>query len=427
MKIATFALPRRASIALLLSLGVAVGAAAQNAPTRVSARSLIAIAANGIAVVQQAASADARLAGEPARIAPFWASLQGANQALAEVGAGLGGPGRPPAADLFSRVARAGGRIAELSASWERIGIPNAGVQAGLATLSTSWAIFRGAYGPEGVRHRQDRQLSAEEAHRLEVVRRIQEQLARQIERLEAKARRAHQTEEARRLAKFRIRTQGSLLAANDLDSYLTALAALPEIEGEWAAIKAAAPKAQRAAYAAVDPIVEQIQTEGEIGSVKVLDLDQGKAWNFLEQTTELPESLAASAAVVESAAAGDEGSAEADETTAATEPEISAEESETPCADDDEECLAAAEAAAASESEGGAAVAIPAASPAPPAPNAAKDAGSAAPAATPTPAPFPGICGDSSADGCVAAPETPEAAPASRSTPAPPPGEPGI
>jgi len=379
-------LPHRASLALLLSIGIVSGAAAQNAP-RASARSLIAIAGNALIIVQQTASADARLAAEPGRIAPFWASLQGANQALAEVGAGLGGPGRPPAGDLFSRVARAGGRIAELSAAWERVGIPNAGIQAGLATLSTSWAIFRGTYGPEGVRHRQDRQLSAEEAHRLEVVRRFQEQLARQIERLEAKARRAHQLEEARRLAQFRARTQASLLAANDLDAYLTALAALPEIEGEWAAIKAAAPKAQRAAYAAVDPIVEQIQTEAETGSVRVLDLDQGKAWSFLEQTTELPESLAASAAAFESEPEADEEeeNAEAAEATEATDPETGVDDGEIPCADNDAECLAAA-----AESHD---------------PQGEDPAKAAAPVAVP---PFPGGCGDSAAEGCVAAPEAP-------------------
>lgn len=399
---------RRASLALLLILGIASGAAAQNAPPRASARSLIAIAGNALVIVQQTASADARLAAEPARIAPFWASLQGANQALAEVGAGLGGPGRPPAGDLFSRVARAGGRIAELGAAWERIGIPNAGVQAGLATLSTSWAIFRGTYGPEGVRHRQDRQLSAEEAHRLEVVRRFQEQLARQIERLEAKARRAHQLEEARRLAQFRARTQASLLAANDLDAYLTALAALPEIEGEWAAIKAAAPKAQRAAYAEVDPIVEQIQTEAETGSVRVLDLDQGKAWSFLEQTTELPESLATELSKFE----GIDGEAEPDADTAESDDSASeaGEEGDlkTECAEDDQECLAAAEEATA---EGASAAVEP-------------QEGSEAVAAPQAAPPFPGTCGGSSADGCVAAPEVPEAAPAPRSTPAPPPGK---
>ncbi|HXU30173.1 MAG TPA: hypothetical protein VN851_06310 [Thermoanaerobaculia bacterium] len=409
MKIATSVLPRRASIALLLLLGIAFGATAQNAPPRVSARSLVSIAGNALIAVQQAASADARLGANPQRIAPFWASLQGANQTLAEVGAGLGGPGRPPADDLFTRVARAGGRIAELSAAWERIGIPNAGVQAGLATLRTSWALFRGTYGPEGVRHRQDRPLSADEAHRLDVVRRAQEQLARQLERLEAKARRAHQVEEARRLAKFRARAQSSLLGANDLDAYLNALAALPEIEGEWAAIKAAAPKAQRAAYAAVDPIVEEIQTEAEIGSVKVLDLDQGKAWNFLEQSTELPESLAAAASELESPDA-DEEDAEAE--TEAADSETTADESEIPCADDDEECLAAEEAAAAAtvsaegEGEGGATPTT-----------ATTTAGGTTPEAAP---PFPGTCGDSSADGCVAAPEVPvpQASPAA----APPP-----
>ncbi len=388
----------RFSLALLLALGAGGGAAgiaaAQEPPPRVSARSLIAIAANALAVVQQAASADARLGREPARLAPFWASLQGANQALAEVGAGLGGPAYPPAGDLFSRVARAGGRIAELSAAWERIGIPNAGVQAGLATLSASWTLFRGTYGPEGVRHRQDRQLSAEEAHRLELVRRYQEQLARQIERLEAKARRAHDAEEARRLAKFRARTQAFLLARNDLDSYLTALAALPEIEGEWAAIKAAAPKARHAAYAAIDPIVEQIQTEAEIGSVKVLDLDQGKAWNFLDQTTELPDSLAASAAALELDPEAENENAEADE---ATDPDSLADESEIPCAEDDEECLAAEESRD---------------------PQGEDSADAAAPIAAPA---FPGGCGDSAAEGCTAEPElAPVPVVTSASTPPP-------
>ncbi|HEV7668650.1 MAG TPA: hypothetical protein VGS22_09010 [Thermoanaerobaculia bacterium] len=392
---------RRASIALLFALGTGgfgAAAGAQNVPTpRVSAPSLIAIAANALGTVQRAASADARLSANPARVAPFWASLQGANQALAEVGAGLGGgPGGRPAGDLFSRIARAGGRIAELNASWQRIGVGNAGVQAGLATLATSWRVFRGTYGPEGVRHRQDRPLSAEEAHRLEVVRRAQEQLARQLERLEAKARRAHETEEARRLAQFRARAQASLLAANDLDAYLTALAALPEIAGEWAALKAAAPKARRVAYAAVDPIVEQIQTEAETGSVMVLDLDQGKAWNFLQQTTELPESLAAAAAVFdatepEDAAEGVEAAPEADKE-AAPEGEIS-------CAEDDEECLAAAEGDGA---------------------NPETDAQGTVPPAVPA---FPGSCGDSSADGCQAAPEL-APVPQATATPASPPGE---
>ncbi len=394
MKIAQPLLPGRSSLALLLLLGFTTGAAAQSAPPRVSARSLISIAANSLVAVQQAASADARLGAEPLRIAPFWASLQSANQALAEVGAGLGGSGHPPAGDLFSRVARAGGRIAELGTAWERIGVPNAGVQAALTTLSTSWTLFRGTYGPEGVRHRQDRPLSAEEAHRLDVVRRAQEQLARLIDRLEAQARRAHEFEEARRLAHFRARTQSSLPSANDLNAYLNALAALPEIEGEWAAIKAAAPKAQRAAYAAVDPIVDQIQTEAEIGSVKVLDLDQAKAWNFLEQTTELPESLAASAAILENEPEAEEEDAEADSAESVT-----ADESDAPCADDDEECLAAAQERQDPKGEDPAKPAEPVTVPG-----------------------FPGGCGDSTADGCVAAPEVPPVAPAPRATPAPPP-----
>lgn len=411
MKIANLPLAGRAPIALLLLLGVASGAAARGEPPpRVSARSLIAIAANALGTVQQAASADARLAADPARIAPFWASLQGANQALAEVGAGLGGPDRPPAGDLFARIARTGGRIAELGAAWERIGLPNAGVQAGLATLATSWTVFRGTYGPEGVRHRQDRPLSAEEAHRLEVVRRAQAQLIRQLERLEAKARRAHEIEEARRLARLRLRTQESLHTANDLDAYLTALAALPEIEGEWAAIKAAAPKARRAAYAALDPIVEEIQTEAETGSVKVLDLDEGKAWNFLEQTTELPESLAGEFSTFEEIEGEDEpaddDSAEGESTDEdAEDAEIAASDAETACAEDDEECLATEEA----ETEAAAAS------------QEATEAGAAAPA----PPPFPGICANATADGCMAAPEAPSATAVSSSTsaPAPPPG----
>ncbi|MEP7011411.1 MAG: hypothetical protein ABJC13_13905 [Acidobacteriota bacterium] len=395
MKIAKPLLPGRSSLALLLLLGVATGAAAQSAPPRVSARSLISIAANSLVSVQQAASADARLGAEPARIAPFWASLQSANQALAEVGAGLGGPSHPPAGDLFSRVARAGGRIAELGTAWERIGVPNAGVQTGLATLSTSWTVFRGTYGPEGVRHRQDRPLSAEEAHRLDVVRRAQEQLARLIDRLEARARRAHELDEARRLAHFRARTQASLLSANDLDAYLNALAALPEIEGEWAAIKAAAPKAQRAAYAEVDPIVDQIQTEAEIGSVKVLDLDQAKAWSFLEQTTELPESLAPSAAVLENEPEAEEEDAEADSAESVT-----ADESDAPCEEDDEECLAAAKEGQDPKGE----------DPAKP----------ADPVTVPV---IPAGCGDSTADGCVAEPEVAPAPPVNPTSAPPPKG----
>ncbi len=418
MKIANLSLPGRSSIAFLLLVGFASGGAAQGDPApRVSARSLIAIAANSLGAVQQAASADARLTADPGRIAPFWASLQGANQALAEVGAGLGGPGGAPAGDLFSRIARAGGRIAELGAAWERIGLPNAGVQAGLTTLATSWTVFRGTYGPEGVRHRQDRPLSAEEAHRLEVVRRAQEHLIRQLDRLEAKARRAHQLEEARRLAQFRSRTQSSLHAANDLDAYLTALAALPEIEGEWAAIKAAAPKARRTAYAELDPIVELIQTEAETGSVKVLDLDQGKAWSFLEQTTELPESLASELSAFEGIEGieGEDEAGETDETESAdSDAEAGDDEGqEVACAEDDEECLAAAEEALAAEEGDGAVTA---------------QEGAETVAAPQGAIPFPGTCANATADGCMAAPEVPSTAQpiTSSSTPAPaspPPG----
>lgn len=401
MKIANLSLLRRSSIALLLLLAIASDAAAQNEPApRVSARALIAIAANALGSVQQAAAVDARLTADPGRIAPFWASLQGANQALAEIGAGLGGADRAPAADLFSRIARAGGRIAELGAAWERIGLPNAGVQAGLVTLATSWTVFRGTYGPEGVRHRQDRPLSAEEAHRLEVVRRAQERLIRHLERLEAKARRAHDLEEARRLAHFRSRAQSSLHAANDLDAYLTALAALPEIEGEWAALKAAAPTPRRAAYAEIDPIVEQIQTEAETGSVMVIDLDEGKAWNFLEQTTELPESLAGELATFEGIEGDDEGTEDGEDS------EVAASDPETACAEDDEECLAAEAAEAAAT-------------------DASSEATEAEAAPEQAKSPFPGTCGPAAADGCMAAPEVPSAAPVSSSTPtsAPPPG----
>lgn len=402
----------RSSIALLLLLALASGAAAQSDPApRVSARSLIAIATHALGAVQQAAAADARLGANPGRIAPFWSSLQGANQALAEVGSGLGGPDRAPAADLFSRIARAGGRIAELSAAWERIGLPNAGVQTALLTLAGSWTVFRGTYGPEGVRHRQDRPLSAEEARRLEVVRRAQEALIRQLERLEAKARHARELDEARRLANLRLRTQ-LLLVGSDLDAYLTALAALPEIEGEWAAIRAAAPKARRAAYAEIDPIVERIQTEAETGSVKVLDLDQGKAWSFLEQTTELPESLAPELLSVWGSegeeGAGALGKPEGEDS--AADP-AETEEPEAACADDDEECLAEQEALAAQEAGA-----------------TAPETGAETVAASPeAPFPFPGTCGDrSTADGCMAAPDDPAEAPPLASSPAsasPPPG----
>ena len=399
----------RSSTVFLLLLGLASAGGAQGDPAlRVSARSLVAIATNALGAVQQAAAADPRLAADPGRIAPFWASLQGANQALAEIGAGLGATDHSPATDLFARIARAGGRIAELSASWERIGLPNPGVQSGLVTLTTSWTVFRGTYGPEGVRHRQDRPLSAEEAHRLEVVRRAQEALIRHLERLEAKARRAQEIEEARRLASFRQRNERFLLAGGDLEAYLTALAALPEIEGEWAALKAAAPKARRAAYAAADPIVEQIQTEAETGSVMVLDLDEGKAWSFLDQTTELPESLSAELAAFEGIEGENEGNADGSaESTEEAEEEVAASDEKAPCAEDDEECLAAEDEEALASTPSPTADETAAAHPAP---------------ATPSPA-FPGLCGDAKADGCMAAPENPVTAPSTSTASTSPPG----
>ncbi len=355
-------------------------ATAQSAPPPgVSAHSLLAIATRALGTMRQAASADLRFTTDPGRVAPFWASLQGASQALAEVGGALGHP-QP---DLFSHAARATARIAELAAVWERIGLENADVQAGLATLRTSWTVFHGTYGAEGVRHRQDRPLSAEEARRLKVVRRAQERLAHQLTLLEAKARRAHEVEEVRRLAQFRARTEAAIGPANDLDAYLIALAAMPEIGGEWAAIKAAAPKARRTAYAAVDPIVEQIQTEAEAGSLVVLDLDQGKAWNFLKETTELPESLATFASALESDD-DEEDEPEADEESKAddTADAAAGDESEIACVEGDEECLQAA--------------------------------------AQKSVSPFPGTCGDDAADGCIAEEPEPELNP--NATPVPPP-----
>ncbi len=345
-------------------------------PPGVSAPSLLAIATRALGTMRQAASADLRFTTDPGRVAPFWAALQGASQALAEVGGALGQP--KPA--LFTYVARTSARIAELGAVWERIDLANAGVQAGLATLRTSWTVFHGTYGAEGVRHRQDRPLSAEEVHRLEVVRRAQERLARQLTLLEAKARRAHQVEEARRLARFRARTEAAINPANDLDAYLIALAAMPEIEGEWAALKAAAPKARRTAYAAVDPIVEQIQTEAESGSLVVLDLDQGKAWNFLKETTEMPESLAAVASILETGE-GEEDEPEVDEESEADDAAAAGDENEIACVEGDEECIEAA--------------------------------------AQTSVSPFPGACGEDAADGCVAVPEE---APKPNATPVPPP-----
>ncbi len=426
----------KASAWLLLLLAASMPTTAAESPRHVSARSLLAISTQAIVAVQHAAAADARLTGtpsaSPARVAPFWASLQGATQALAELRAGLGDPGVPPAGDLFSRVARAGGRLAELSAAWNRLGVPNAGVQAGLSTLSTSWTLFRGTYGPEGVRHRQDRPLTAEEAHRLEVVQRAQERLAAQILRLEERARRSRETEEARRLARFRARVEAPALAASDLDAYLAALATLPEIEGEWSALKAAAPKERRIAYARLDPIVEEIQTEAEIGSVQVLDLDRGKAWKFLDQTTAVPESLASAVLALEDPTADEatEGDEEGEFAEAITS------EAESWCAEDDEECLAAEESAAAHEAaQTPIAEGAEQASPLKPESREVERA-QAGIAAASTPAPtqapaakapqFPGLCGDSSADGCTAAPDPAalsETAPSSSSSSAPPRG----
>src|SRR6185295_10766148 len=313
--------PRPLALAALPLLVALFGqpAASAAAPLRTDAPSLVRIARGALSRVRSAAAADPRFAANPTHTAPFWSALQTTGQALAEVEAGLS----HPAPDLFRAIGDASRRVAELSAAWSRTGIDHGGIRSELGTLGTAWGVFRGTYGPEGVRHRSGEALSAEEARRLESIRRGEERLARRLAALEAQAKKGRDAGEARRLAALRRRAEDLASEVADLDGYLASLSAVAELQGEWRAAKAAASPKRRAAYGAVDPLVDQIAADSEAGSVFVVDVAKGETWNFLEQPTELPPDLAgtpeALAAAAEAAETGETGSAEEAESTAAS------------------------------------------------------------------------------------------------------------
>lgn len=306
-------------LSLALSSLLIFGAvqAAHAAPRKADARQLLELAEKGLAgVLQSAASSQGRLDRSRPEQRPFWSAVDKMDAALDNVREGM--QKREPR--FFRALERGSEALGELRVVWARTGVADPGVSEGLRILSGSYGLLRGGYGREAVRNRQGGGLTDAERQRFFRIQRAQERFAESLKELEEKARQrgdAAMLAELQRMAEEAYRIA---MARISLEAYLNALMIGDAQRGEWTGNSKFAPQEDRSEWLDAGAVVEELYTEQEVGQVFIVNLgDTGPSASaistgssadveepvelaYLDEPTEVPESLAGAVEVFEPA-----------------------------------------------------------------------------------------------------------------------------
>lgn len=299
---------------LLLALLLSVPAA-QAAPRKADARTLLGMAQTGLSqTVRVAQASEGRLDRSRPEQRPFWAALDKMGLALGRVRAGMAARD----SSFFRALEDGSADLAELKVVWARTGAPDLSVSAALRVLSTSYELLRTGYGREAVRHRMGLGLMPAERARFLRIQQTQQRLVYVLRDLEERARRRGDETmraELSRMAEDAWRVASAQLTLN---AYLNALMLADEQRGEWTANSQYVPAEERSEWQEAGTVVEELYVEADIGQVFMVDLGDvdepeepaasntptpasgvsnlvpSSALSFLDEPTEVPEELSA-------------------------------------------------------------------------------------------------------------------------------------
>jgi hypothetical protein len=284
-----------------LTAGAAQASASVQART-VDARQLLGLAEAGLAGSLRAAQASqGRLDRSRPEQRPLWSALDKMDAALRRVRAGIhsGGEG------FFRALEDGSVALGELRVVWARTGVPDAGVSEGIRILSGSYRLLRTGYGREAIRFRQGTGLTEAERQRFLRIQQAQQRFADLLRELQERAQK--RGDEAMLAELRRMAEDARRIAAAELTlrAYLNALMIGDAQRGEWTGNNWYASPEDSSEWLEADAMVEELYVEEDVGHVFALDLGnlgnlQAPDPAYLEEPTELPESLTSAMEVYE-------------------------------------------------------------------------------------------------------------------------------
>lgn len=277
--------------------------AAHAAPRKADARQLLQLAEKGLAgAVQAAAASGGRLDRSRAEQRPFWSAMDKMDAALDRVREGMNGREQR----FFRSLERGSEALGELRVVWARTGVTDPGVSEGLRILSGSYELLRSGYGREAVRNRQGGGLTEAERQRFFRIQRAQERFAESLKVLEEKARQRGDAAMLAELQRMAEEAWRIAMARISLEAYLNALMIGDSQRGEWTGNSHFAPTQDRSEWLEAGAVVEELYTEQDVGQVFIVNMgnvdEPAPLASYLDEPTEVPESLASAVEVFEPA-----------------------------------------------------------------------------------------------------------------------------
>ncbi len=294
--------------------------AAYAAPRKADARQLLQLAEKGLSgVVQSAGSSEGRLDRSRAEQRPFWHAMDKMDAALVRVREAMQGREQR----FFRAMERGSEALGELRVVWARTGVSDPGVSQGLRILSGTYELLRSGYGREAVRNRHGAGLTEAERQRFFRIQRAQERFAESLRVLQEKARQRNDAAMLAELQRMADEAYRIAMARISLDAYLNALMIADAQRGEWTGNSQFAPTQDRSEWLEAGSAVEELYTEQDVSQVFIVDLGNlgdvgttgttgttGAAGDFeeplplsyLDEPTEVPETLASAVADFEPA-----------------------------------------------------------------------------------------------------------------------------
>lgn len=298
------------SLALCSFLALGAVQEAHAAPRKADARQLLQLAEKGLSGAMLAAgaagSSEGRLARSRAEQQPFWSAMDKMAAALDRVRAGMNGREQR----FFRSLERGSEALGELRVVWARTRVADPGVSEGLRILSDSYELLRSGYGREAVRNRQGAGLTDAERQRFFRIQRAQERFAESLRVLQEKARQRHDAAMLAELQRMADEANRIAMARISLEAYLNALMIADAQRGEWTGNSRFAPAEDRSEWLEAGAVVEELYTEQDVGQVLMVNLgnvgtdsgleDTGTtveveepiAMTYLDEPTEVPDSL---------------------------------------------------------------------------------------------------------------------------------------
>ncbi|HTQ79649.1 MAG TPA: hypothetical protein VMM92_06610 [Thermoanaerobaculia bacterium] len=276
-----------ALVATFMLVGMA--SAGKAAAATVDARQLLTLAKNGLSATSRAAAL--ALDRAQAKNRPFWSALDGMSRALDTVETDY----LSKSPSFFDALGAGSRALATLETFWADTGVDELhgmGVSSGLQTLSTSYSLLRGSYGPEALRRQQGGSLTSQEQQRFQALQQNQAALARQLAALRTQAQRANDRQAAANLSRLIAQAQSIAQAEVTLEAYLAAQMSLEILQGEWSAAAQTAKPALRKAFKKTSSQVEDLSTDKSVGFVFTTDLSKVDGWAPLDTPVEVPEGV---------------------------------------------------------------------------------------------------------------------------------------